>query len=373
MWLYASSGAFYPFRSLYLESLNFTKLEIGLVIGMAQFLGSVAIILLGKAADRSRNKNKILLGLLFAAGLASSIATSLDGIPLVAMLGLFAALHAPQFPLSDCVAMELVPAKYGSIRLGGPLGYAVSVTLAGFLFQKLSMTIFFPLLAIIFFCAWLSARKISYTPGASVSRQGQGIGWLFKNRSFNIFLVYALISNASIGFYSSFYSLLLKEFGFGQGMVGISYQIAVLAELPFLFWAGYFTRKFSLTALISISGFLLAARWLLVGSCVPAVVFASQLLHGCTYIVLYYATVLLLDSIAEPENKASAQSFHGILANASKIVGVAAGGWLAELWGVGRVFTLLGVVMAVATAVWHMAQQKLGTKKLSHRGVSSAS
>lgn len=364
IWLYAFSGAFYPFQSLYLQNKGFTKVEIGLVLGLTQLLGSLAIIVVGKMADRSQNKKQVLLWLLLAAAMITLFAGGLGGSLLVAILALLAILRDPLFPLSDCIALEMVPEHYGTMRLGAPIGYAVAVTIAGFLFQKLSMAIFFPLQTIIHLFALGSLRRIDYVPNSQTQGKKQGLGWLFRNKSLNIFFVYAAISYASIGFYSSFYSLLLKEMGFGQGMVGISYQVSVLAELPFLLWAGYFTRKFSLKGLIGISGLLLAVRWLLVGSGIPTVVLASQLLHGVSYIVLYYAIVLWLDSIAGPLNKASAQGFHALLASGSKIVGTSIGGWLADLWGVSRVFFLLGVVILAATIVWRL----LEFKQMSDKG-----
>lgn len=354
LWLYAFSGSFFPFQSLYLQNRGFSKLEIGLILGLTQLLGSLAIIIWGKVADRSDNKKQVLLGLIFAAFLTSGIAGGLSGGALIIILGLLAILRTPLFSLSDCIALEMVPKHYGTMRVGAPIGYAIAVTSAGFLLQEYSMAIFFPLQALIHLCGFLSAKKLNYIPSSPARAEGQGVGWLFKNKSLNIFFVYAAISYASIGFYSSFYSLLMGELGYAQGMVGISYQVAVLAELPFLFWAGYFTRKYSLRGLIGISGFLLAVRWLLVGSGVPAIVLVSQLLHGVSYIVLYYAAVLWLDSIAGPLNKASAQGFHALLSSGSKIVGTSLGGWFAQKWGISRVFLFLGLIVMIATIIWRL-------------------
>ncbi len=371
MWLYAFSGSFYPYQSLYLEGKGFGKAEIGLILGFTQLVGSLSIIAMGKIADGSENKHKLLLILLLTGAIVCSFSGWLAAGATVAVLALLAILRDPLFPLSDCIAMEMIPSHYGTARIGAPIGYAVAVTTAGFLFQGLSMTLFFPLQALICFLAWQSARGISYLPSQVEQEKKSDRGWLFKNRSLNIFFSYAAICYASIGFYSSYYSLLLRELGFGQGMVGISYQIAVLAELPFLLWAGYFTRKFKLRDLIWLSGLLLGIRWLLLGSRIPAVVFTSQLLHGVTYIVLYYATVLWLDSIAGPLNKASAQGFHALLSSGSKIVGTSLGGWFAELWGVGRVFFWLGILVLVATIIWRLLERLLVETKKTHLSCGS--
>lgn len=363
-WFYATGGAFTPFQSLYLQNRGFSKAEIGLVLGLTQLFGAISIWVWGEIADRKEDKKRLVLGLILIAIVSALFAVKFNGWALVGILVLLAIVRDPVYSLSDCIAMEMTPEHYGSLRLGAPLGYAVAVTCAGFLYDGFSLVLLFPLQALIHFLAFLKARELDYQPRPQARERIPGFGWLFKCKELNAFFVFAAISYASLGYYSNFFSLLLRELGFSQGMVGIAYQIGVLAELPFLFWANHFTRKYSLKGLIGLSGLFHGVRWLLIGSNIGWIVFASQLLHGASYIVLYYAVVLWLDEVAGTQYKAAAQSFHALLASGAKIAGTSLGGLFAERWGVSEVFLALGGVMLAATVLWWLVDLRISQQKV---------
>ncbi|WP_448534867.1 MFS transporter [Pseudothermotoga sp.] len=178
---------------------------------------------------------------------------------------------------------------YGRIRLFGTFGYAAASFLVANLVNEGFVTLFV-VYSMLFFSIGLLVQKskleMSFHRRPSVRATDKRFSVLFA------------IVTVAVGFNlfnTVFLPVLVKSKNFHASSVGLSFTLMALSETPFLLLAERIVKRFGSFRLLSSAIFVVGLRLILASFVATEVqLLLTQLLHGWTYIVIYYATLFLM-------------------------------------------------------------------------------
>ncbi len=146
--LYASIGVSFTFINVYYASIGLTGTQIGLLSTIGALTSMVGAALWGYLSDRTGQARWIMaIGGFLAGGLfflTPLMRTFTALVILTIGIGIFA---SSAFTLIDALTLTLLGehrGQYGRYRLGGSLGYILTASLGGFIYQRFGLTLIFP-------------------------------------------------------------------------------------------------------------------------------------------------------------------------------------------------------------------------------------
>mgnify|MGYP001056891967 CR=1 FL=1 len=356
---FGGAATFRPYTVLYYQSLAFTGAQIGLLTGITPLVSLVSMPLITGFADRTQ-KHKLIMSIsLIAAVLGLILYPFLSYfLPIFILTVLITFFQSPMGPLSDSAALFMLGKRknlFSRVRLGGTLGFSVAATLAGTLVENQGLKAAFWGAALVFFTAFLVSLKLTHSKKEKIENLQKGRTFdLIKNPRFLLFLIIVFtggIANATINTYLFPY---MKSLGARESIMGLALTMGTVAELPILFFASHFIKKFKAYSLIVFSTIVTCLRFLLLAITPnPSLVLAIQLLNGFTFPLLSVAGVTYVDDHAQPGYRATAQGlFNGTVLGVASAVGGFTGGILFDRLGPrGMYFTFFVVIAAILTIV----------------------
>jgi PPP family 3-phenylpropionic acid transporter len=245
-------------------------------------------------------------------------------------------------PVMDAAAMRMSRRRgsdFGAARAWGTVGYMAVILATGFLVVRFGATIFLPLfvglgllravaaLGLPRFRAPLDHRATAPTGGATHLLQVAKPWFLLPLLGWAMVFATHLILNA-------FQSLLWKEQGISEDVIGVLIALGALSEATMFFAFKRFAGRFSARNIILTSAAVSAARWLAMSfSPGVAVLFALQLLHAITFALGYLGSVNFIANWTSDDIAAEAQSFSYVLQQGMAVVAISGFGWLAGHFG----------------------------------------
>jgi len=345
----------------YRDGVGLAKPQIGLLGAVIPVCAVIISPVWGALADRAKYKNSVmyaLLGGLTVAALVFPLGRTFIYAAFATFL--FGVFYSFLQSLSDAMIAETSNEKgwdYGRIRLGGTFGYAVMCIVSGSIanFTARVNSIFF-LLSAIMAVSLIYSFSLPKVEGHARARSRAGYSGLLKNRSFILIIAFCFCYYLCLGYYYSFYTINLTspQIGGTSWMAGLSVAMSALCEIFFLSNARKVIRKIGTHNTLLTAAAVACVRFVIIGlSTSPWPIIAANLLHGYGHVVtLYCVTIYIADNI-EPELTASAQAvFTVVFLGVTRIIGSVAGGFLAEAWGTGAVFLLVGGLCAATVAVF---------------------
>jgi len=356
---FGGAATFRPYTVLYYQSLAFTGAQIGLLTGITPLVSLVSMPLISSFADRTQ-KHKLLMSLsLISAVLGLVLYPFLDNfLPIFILTILITLFLSPVGPLSDSAALFMLGDRknlFSRVRLGGTLGFSIAATLAGTLVENQGLKAAFWGAALVFFAAFLVSLKLTHSKKEALENLHKGRTFdIIKNPRFLLFLIIVFtggIANATINTYLFPY---MKALGAHESIMGLALTMGTVAELPILFFASHFIKKYRTYSLIIFSTVITCLRFLLLAVTPnPALVLAIQLLNGFTFPLLSVAGITYIDDQAPEAFRASAQGlFNGAVLGVGLAVGGFAGGILFDRLGPrGMYFTFFVFITAILIIV----------------------
>jgi MFS transporter, PPP family, 3-phenylpropionic acid transporter len=365
---FAAIGLFNPYAPLWFKDLGFSTLAIGAIASLQSWTRVVAPYAWGWLGDRRGRRVQVVQ----TAAMASAVAAlALWWWPAPATLALFTALlflaNGGIVPLSEAALSQHLQrgssmdfARYGRIRVWGSLGFVVSVGLFGALLERFGIGLF-PLLVVgSFGVLWLATWRLPDAPDIGAHHDASpsvlavlrrpAVAWFFGGVFLTVMAHTALYA---------FLSLYLDELGYGKGVVGLVWAVAVAVEVLFFWFQG---RVF---------GWLTPWRWLQAAAAVAALRFAlmaaagpwlalmlvAQLLHAVTFAAQHAACIALVHRFFPGPLRGRGQALYSMLGyGCSGVVGGVAGGWLGSRMGFAAVFWGACAVSVLAfAALWRAA------------------
>ncbi|MCY1668876.1 MFS transporter [Rhizobium sp. SL86] len=281
------NGILLPFFPVWLKSLAFSDVEIGVILSLPILLRILAGPVFGFWADRMAERARVLL---LSAGLSIATALALTKVegfwPVLVLFALQGAAFAPFTPVLESITVMGVRRwgfRYGSIRVWGSIGFVVTTLVAGEAVSRFSGSIV-PVAAALAFLFTLGAALIVPRLGRAAKTVGAGSGALMPSGSVTggllLLMIGCTLVQSTHGMYYGFSGIHWQTLGFSGSQIGLLWAAGVVAEILFFFLAGHVARRFSPIALMLFGGVMAVIRWALF---VQPLDFLPALLLQCSH------------------------------------------------------------------------------------------
>ena len=353
---------FLPYFPLYLAHLGFAGWQIGAVVGMQPVLRWTSALAWAHAADRWRVRQRLLV----LAGLGGTLVL----VPLIAVRGVAAVavvsaavglLHGPIIPMLDATVLDHLPrlgGDYGRLRVWGSLAFVIGALASAPLVGRFSPAVV-PVLLLL--AAVPLAPALARLPREQAAPTGASRApWMLLTPPLRAFLATAFLLQVSSGAWTGFYAVHTTSLGFPDTVPGLTWGLAVIAEIVLFLWGARLVERVAPPALILGVLVLTAARWALtaVARSEPLVV-ALQTGHAITFSAFHLASMLLLSRLVPAESRTGGQALYGGVAfGVGGTAGLALAGALVDRIGTARLFAVEAVA-ALAALVPGLRLQRL--------------
>jgi PPP family 3-phenylpropionic acid transporter len=355
---YAFVGMFSPYWSLYLQSIHFDAIEIGILMSIQPVMRMVATNVWGWLADHTGKRLLVVqmaasLSALFYLGMFA--AHSFWAVFIVmALMNFFWSASMPLVEATTLTYLGKNTSHYGRIRSWGSVGFIVSVVGLGYAFDYIAI-------------AWLLwaglvceagilifSRQMPKTEVLAHHTDSQPIKQIvLQPRVLALFGASFLMAVAH-GPYYTFYSIYLVEHGYAKSAVGALWALGVICEIGVFFLMPALVRRFGFVRILLASFGAAVLRFLLIGWAVDwvALVLFAQVLHAMTFGSFHAASLGMVHEFFQGRHQSKGQALFGSLTyGAGGMLGGLASGPIWQHWGASFLYTfsagtaLLGLLL----------------------------
>ncbi|MCO5096127.1 MAG: MFS transporter [Rhodocyclaceae bacterium] len=344
---FAFIGAFSPYFTLYLQSLQFSAWDIGVLMSLMQVMRLLAPNLWGWLADRLGAKTPIVRGaaLMSVAGFSCFFLTqSFTGI--FFGMALLAFFWSASLPLVEALTFSHLGQRasgYGSIRLWGSVGFIAAVLGLGWLLDRL------PLSAMLWVSLGILGGILACALALPEKREERHesdrlpIGDILHRREVKSLFAACFFMSAAHGALYVFYSIYLVSHGYGTTMVGFLWTLGVVAEIVVFLYLPRLLHIFRLRTILLFSFACAVARFLMIGWGVEWlwIVLVAQVLHAATFGAYHAASVAAVNRWFSGRHQARGQALYGSISfGAGGMLGGLVSGWTWDVLGAELTYSL---------------------------------
>lgn len=354
MLFYSGQAIYNTYINLYLDGIGWGTAQIGMAVSISTTFVLVAQILWGIASDRAKTKNTVLL-LLYAASSGIALlfyANTGFGFVLVVMT-LFCIFFNPIVPLQDNYMLEALEGgrwDYGQVRIGGTIGYCVTVLFIGFVLQNEYRRIFVMVSAVVAIC-FVMAAGLPKVAGHRGKAKKTPYREILKNKRLLGMVAFNLAFSMGLNFYYSFYPIYFTSLGGDSSKVGLLMFACAVAEIPALLLINRVVKKIGLAGTLVLAGAATSIRWFLLYVLRdPGLIIAANLLHGIGYTGFSYCIITYINATVPKDLCATTQTVNALIGNVvSRVIFGYVGGVASEIVGIHSMMLVSGAVMTLAT------------------------
>ena len=316
---YAFIGMFSPYWSLYLRSLGFDAVEIGMLMSVQPVMRMLAPNLWGWLADHTGKRRLVVqiaasLSALFYLGVFA--AKGFWGMLIV--LALMSFFWSASMPLVEATTLSYLggrAARYGRIRSWGSIGFIFSVVGLGYAFDHVAIAWLLwaglvSELGMLFFSLRLPAVSIE-----AHHEDHQPIRNVVLQRRVLLFFGACFLMSVAHGPYYTFFSIYLVEHGYAKSSVGGLWALGVISEIAMFFVMPRLARNFGYQRILKASFALAVLRFMLIGWCVDSVLLLliAQVLHAATFGSYHASSMGLVHELFKGRHQSRGQALFGSL------------------------------------------------------------
>jgi PPP family 3-phenylpropionic acid transporter len=376
--LFGAVGAYIPYLSVYLNSKGLDLGTVGALIALQATVSLVAAPTWGAIADRRGDvRGPILVATLLAAGAAVLFAVVSGPLLLAASIVLLAAGAAGIIPMVDSRAVRLVGQRdrFGRARAWGSAAFIVIVVASGAAIGRFGPVGMFALYGPMLVATGLAAFVLLRLPedglagvdrSAGTRSRGRGAAALsafslttivgaIRQPVIGLFFVASIVVWTAFATLQTFVSLRVIQLGGDATVVGATWSVGALTEIPLMLAFPNLARRFGAERLVLVGAVafgLRAAGVALVSA--PWLVVAVSPLGGIGFAFFYVGTVTWVAGALPREVQATAQGvFTGTAVSIGAIGGSIIGGLIGGALSLPVLFTVAAIGHAFgAVIVW---------------------
>ncbi len=350
LFYYMALGAFFPFINLHYRRLGVTALEIGFLSALLVPIATIGSLLWSGIADASGRHRLIAISSMVLSIGAVFVLSCARGFPgIVLWASLLAFVSSPISPLVDSAAVWAAArsgSAFGTFRVWGTIGWAVSTLVVGNLIEGLSLRWAFH-----GYMVFMGLTLVAAWAGEDVRPGRRGVGLrgelkiILRHRSFLVFLGSVFFLGMTFGAGNNFLSLFLDAIGASEGMIGLAWTVGALSEIPVLWWAGRLTQRLGSQGLVKLAFLTFGVRWVLLSLVPhPGWALALQALHGLSFGAFLVGGVGYTAEVTPPGLSTVALAIFNMTAfSVSSIAGSLLGGYVFDRLGGAGLFRILGI------------------------------
>lgn len=360
-----------PFLSAYYSKQGINALEIGILFTIGPIVSIIIQPIWAYISDHTGRRKLILcfvvLGTAFAL-LSYYIGNTFFSFFIAALL--LAVFVNSIIPLNDANTLRIAhkyELDFSKIRMGGTIGYATTVIFAGeivkqkpsigFLMGSIGYVILFLLIAKLP-KEDPTDRSISERKYASERPKDRRSRFhIFESKEIYFILAFAFINQVGLSFNYSFLGVYMLNMGMSESTMGLINCISALSELPVLLLINQIIKKISPMKISLIACVLLSLRILAVtGGSLPFVIL-SAVLHGMTFMTVYFSCAVFISKNVKQENQSKGQSVLTIIqAGLASITGNIAGGFLVDKLGLKSSYLIMATAVIMIAGLIALLQ-----------------
>ncbi|HOK41022.1 MAG TPA: MFS transporter [bacterium] len=364
---YWSIGTYNAFIYLYFKNIGFNSQQIGLIAGVIPFIAIISQFFWGLIADKINKKNLLIFLLNFIVALFTLfylLTTNFNLILFITIIFFF--FNSAIGPLTDSATLSFLEVdshSFGKYRLWGSLSFCFATYITGILSEKFNLSvIFYEYSLAIFILAFLSLKiKIKkiitsidfhfeeYSINLS-SLLSQITELLFTKKLIlfwlgNLFLFITINANFVR------YSLLWSDLGGNNSLMGLSWTIGAIFEIPLFFISYKFLNYKNSIFILAFSAFIASIRWFIFYSASSYwTLLFFQPLHSVIFALSTAAGIYYINYIASEKIKYSAQSLLNIINyGIAAIIGNMLAGFTYSTANSGAIYFPLTILSLIAT------------------------
>lgn len=304
--MFGGAAFLWPFISLFYARQGLDGVQIGVLVSIGSGVALLFAPLWGRWSDRSPRPARLLqLALIGSAVISLVLGFHKAFLWLLLLTILNATVTCAIMPLGDSLALGVADREhYGSIRMWGSLGWAVTVLIAGWLIEKTTiMSGFYGFAAILIGAALLlflvpDEQARGEQAGPPPQRAGS-VRALLGSRNLLALAGAVCVWYFIEGGFRSFEPLYLDQLGAGESVLGLLNMLRALTEIPALLWADHLARKHppSLLIIVALVARGLACAAIVAFPAVPVIVLVRTI-DGLSNAFLYVGIVVFIGKYA---------------------------------------------------------------------------
>lgn len=374
---FALIGCIMPFWGLYLQHQSFAVDEIGILLAL---FSAVRIFAPNIWAGATHVCEKIIAPiqlmrvgglLMFLCFVAIYWATEFWHYAVIMLCyGFFWSAILPQYETLTLNYIKDDLDKYSSIRLWGSIGFIVTVSLLGWMFDFISI-MHLPAIMLAFMLAIvlngfalpnpINDRKNLSASIDSDSDTDDVVEFVCSGSHHKVirlgiisFILMNVLLQITHGPYYVFFSIYLQDLGYSNGAIGLLWSLGVLAEIVIFWRIAFFLRHWTLRELTIICLMLTCLRWLMTAMFADNafILIVSQCLHAFSFGLLHAVSVKYIAIFFPGKKQLHGQALYSGLGFG---LGGAIGAYLAGItWatqGPEFVFVSAGAIALVASII----------------------
>jgi PPP family 3-phenylpropionic acid transporter len=353
-------GTLVPYFPLYLQHRGLDAWDIGVLTSVMIGTKIIAPNVWGWLADRTQRRMAVIrLGCLLAPLCFIGVFGQLDFTGLLLVVFAYSFFWNAVLAQFEAVTLAYLgdrPEQYSRIRLWGSVGFIIAVSACGWIFDRHDVSVFAPLVMIAFLTIFASSWCVPEPPAQAVvhAQQGGGAGFMARVRQKHIlvFFLVCFLMVLSHGPYYAFFTLLMEQQGYKRTVTGLLWSVGVAAEVVLFWFMHRLLPRLGLRALLLISVWLTALRWLLLAF-LPgwlSVMLFSQCLHAFSFAAFHSVAIESVRRWFSVQQSGKAQALYSAVSfGAGNALGALASG---ALWITNPALPFLFSAMACILAAW---------------------
>lgn len=381
--VFCCTASWLPIFADYLKDRGLSRIRIGVILSVTPFMILFVQPFYGMLADRIGYKKCLLWSSLFASvvycfylldgGLPTEAVSAQGGFVYLFIVTVFMALFYNTLqPLLDSLSLSLVkqdPAfSYGTLRIAGAAGWAVTGTLVGHYIDAINTTVIFAFSAASMLLTFIVSLTLKHDDGALTGAGSHSFNharMVFGDKTLIFLLLAVFLISAGATTIWNFYSIYMKENGASASLVGYGISFQGLCELPLFYFSARIIQRLGIKTTLLVTVFTTSLR-LLLYSLVKDPRFAVfiEVLHGISWSLFWVVCVVCVNRLVREDWRATGQSL--LYASYFGVGAIVGNFWTGYLYNtkmkVAEIFFLNACIVAVVgLLMWTF----LNNKKLS--------
>lgn len=360
---YAGQAIYNTYLNLYLADVGLSQSQIGMTVSISTLFLLLTQTFWGNLSDRSNNKNTVLKILFFGGVLSICLFyASKNFWFLLFVITLFSMFFVPTVPISDNITLELLEKShwdYGQVRMGGTIGYALTVLAIGFVLNGRYGNIFWMVATTLTLCLLLALR-LPPVRGYRTKNQKTPYQEILKDKNMVALIVFSLVFYMGLNFYNNFYAIYFRSIGGTSAQIGIMMFACASTEVPCLLFMNRLIKRFGVRRVLICAGLVTGLRWFLLFFLnQPSLIIAANLLHGFGFTAFSYSIVTYINEHVPKDLRATSQSLNALISSiCSRVIFGFIGGIASEMLGANHIMLVSCIIMVLATAVFALWSHK---------------
>lgn len=352
-------GSLSPLLPVYLRETGLSGSQIGIVMSISPVIMILIQPMWGLITDYTQRPRQVLTYTIFATGLFGYVFSLADGYWLfILFAALLAFFQSAIVPISDSITLNYVQQTrrdYGSFRLWGAIGFALSVLIIGRVAESLGLIVIFYFFAAVMIISGIFSWRMPEEAQQLESSMIDGFGRLIRIPQFVLFLLSTFLIFGPIYTNNFYFGIYIQDLGGTLTGVGIAFLLAAGSEAPFMKFASRIIHRMGVLPVLLLAATAAGFRWILYFLEPPLfLVYATTFIQGLSIGLYIPAALDYVKDIAPKEVRTTAVGLYSAMGN-----GVGTwfttfiGGFIMERFSVAAIYvfftilTILGISLLI--------------------------